>query len=353
MAIRTFPMRSTSNKGMQLFSCVLKLIQGLIAILVTFFVIASSGSAIDILLNFIAINFVSEIDDRAFDLAKSGEFGPALQKKALEIEMIDLPDCTINNQAKAVRKHSIIKAILFGFLFLGMLILVYVQQSRNYWVTQEFRVQFQDGTGLKEYSGCYEVVEDTSFGTRRSYISLNRVQPSSFGYCSSSLQWILFKDDFFDYDPCDASRMELELARSPETLSFDIGSSFGERWVSSVGAPLAMYFFDSAEENHCNFRLGDGICDMVFNSLGYEYDGGDCCAHTCVGSACGKGGLSDAFGIVSDLSGDGFRHCKSPDTVYILIHFNNITSSRDPEELYFEDEWNSSNWGDEEAWLPC
>jgi len=125
---------------------------------------------------------------------------------------------------------------------------------------------------------------------------------------------------------------------SAETDTFDISSSFDESWVSSSGSPLEMYFFASEhKEYYCKLKVGDGVCDDIFNKIEYQYDGGDCCSDTCAGSSCGIGGLKNAF--YGYVSGDGFPDCQRPGTVPISIKLNNITSSRDPELLVFSDDW--------------
>ena len=92
---------------------------------------------------------------------------------------------------------------------------------------------------------------------------------------------------FFDMEndtsktACDARNEGDDKVRSTKTDSFDISSSFEERWVSSSGAPLELFFFDSdlsEEELYCDFSFGDGVCNEEFNTPGYSYDEGDCCA---------------------------------------------------------------------------
>ncbi len=41
-------------------------------------------------------------------------------------------------------------------------------------------------------------------------------------------------------------------------------------------------------------QIGDGICDWDkdgYNTLGCNWDGGDCCYQTCVGEKCGDSGF--------------------------------------------------------------
>ena len=69
----------------------------------------------------------------------------------------------------------------------------------------------------------------------------------------------------------------------------------------------------------CQRQIGDGICHSVTNNEGCGYDGGDCCAETCVGDKCGQQWGYDCRDIRynpfaytctenSKLFGDGFCH---------------------------------------------
>jgi len=91
-------------------------------------------------------------------------------------------------------------------------------------------------------------------------------------------------------------------------------------------------------EKHCGSFVNDGICDLVFNTRGYAYDGGDCCAATCTKSNCGIGALMNAFGSANISSGDGFPNCLDPNMVPITIRLNNFSSSRDPAVMELSDD---------------
>ena len=52
---------------------------------------------------------------------------------------------------------------------------------------------------------------------------------------------------------------------------------------------------------------GDGHCDIRFNTPEFDYDGGDCCAATCVGDRCGL----TTVGNLTDIR-IGFPYCQDP-----------------------------------------
>jgi len=333
--------------GCMRFSCLLRGIQSTLAIMVTLFLVVTNDKVVDIILNFTAVNFISNLDEVAFSVAMSGEFGPFLKEEVERIADTELPTCVHKES-----KHRCYRFVLgmISVIVFGLVIFVVVcQESNNIWATQTLRVEFPEGSGLDQYSGCFEINHyDVSFSQRRTYNSLGQgINDASFGFCIKTHRWILFKDGG-DVHPCDASERHLELAHSIQLSIFDIKSSFGESWYSSSSsAPLGLYFFDSDDTGdktklHCDSFLGDGICDPFFNELGFQFDNGDCCAATCTRSNCGKGGLSSVFGN-TNFSGVGFPNCNNPEMVPITIHLNEISSSRDPDfaEYDFDREYDA------------
>lgn len=364
-AVQIFPTFSTSQSGNSIewlrFSCTLKLIQGLLATFSTLLLVVTSNQVVDIILNFTAVNFISNLDDHAFHLAKSGDFGPALQKEAKRIVTTDLPVST-NAKKQPRYVYSLIVSALVSVNLLGMIVLVIVgQKSNRIWVTKALRVQFAEETGLNEFSGCFGMNTTLSsvFFSRRSYDSYdNAPSKTSFGYCREDRQWILFSGN--GVDPCQISKNEAELARSSKTDSFDISTSFDEPWVSGSGTPLDLYFFDSEQDEdnlYCDSFLGDGKCDIMLNTLGYQYDGGDCCAATCTQSNCGRAVQKGAFGD-SNATEVEFPYCDDPKMVPVTIRFDDIKSSRDIQFTEYNVaydwlfNWEEGSWRNETAESP-
>ena len=60
--------------------------------------------------------------------------------------------------------------------------------------------------------------------------------------------------------------------------------------------------------------LGDGKCDLFFNTAEHAYDGGDCCEETCEKGPefeCGSGKLSNSYGVKA-FGHIGFPNCTDP-----------------------------------------
>jgi len=329
------------------FSCFLRGMQGMLAMFATLLLVVTSKEVVDVILNFTAINFISELDDVAFELAKNGHFGSAFQNESERIATEDLPPCM---QHKKHARH-IIKKVIFGvpftLIFAIMICIISSQRSSRTWVTQKLRVQFEEESGLQKYSGCFRMEGGSNY-KRRIYSS----ESSTFGYCRDKRQWILFKDNEPGIDPCSVMRSSAELAHSTKTETFDISAAFNDGWVSSSNIPIQMYFFEKGLEDNelfCDLSLGDGTCNRDFNQFDYQWDSGDCCSATCKGSNCGRRFNKTIFNN-SKSSGVRFPTCNDPVMVPITIRLNDILSSRDPKFSALSNEWFEYYGIDETEW---
>eukprot|EP00531_Pseudo-nitzschia_arenysensis_P005208 CAMPEP_0116117548 /NCGR_PEP_ID=MMETSP0329-20121206/1630_1 /TAXON_ID=697910 /ORGANISM="Pseudo-nitzschia arenysensis, Strain B593" /LENGTH=257 /DNA_ID=CAMNT_0003611117 /DNA_START=632 /DNA_END=1402 /DNA_ORIENTATION=+ len=73
-------------------SCLLQILLGFSAALTAFVLVMISTTALDVVLNFCTVNFISEIANDVFSLTTSGIYGQSLQKGALEIENKPMPN---------------------------------------------------------------------------------------------------------------------------------------------------------------------------------------------------------------------------------------------------------------------
>ena len=78
-AVHTFPnFAVVTNKdkiGCMLASCFLRFIQGAFASIVAVILVFTSSTVIEVILNFTALNFISALDNVAFEFAKDGKYG--------------------------------------------------------------------------------------------------------------------------------------------------------------------------------------------------------------------------------------------------------------------------------------
>eukprot|EP00531_Pseudo-nitzschia_arenysensis_P005418 CAMPEP_0116142698 /NCGR_PEP_ID=MMETSP0329-20121206/15049_1 /TAXON_ID=697910 /ORGANISM="Pseudo-nitzschia arenysensis, Strain B593" /LENGTH=275 /DNA_ID=CAMNT_0003637955 /DNA_START=12 /DNA_END=839 /DNA_ORIENTATION=- len=84
--------KSSEHSTGRKIACTLRGIQGIGASVCVMFLINVSPTAIDIILNFAALNFVSDMDSVAFELASKGVFGQKFQKHTGHIQSHKLPE---------------------------------------------------------------------------------------------------------------------------------------------------------------------------------------------------------------------------------------------------------------------
>jgi len=310
-----------------MISTILRFAQGFLATVVVFLMVINTADVVDIVLNFTAVNFVSAFDDVAFELARWGKYGPGMEAETKRIEELPVPEC-LRRKTNYRRFWSVL--IPFAASLLVMLTVVAVRQdSPDHWWTTRLRVQFEDGTNMESYSGCYDMVRNTTetrFETKRITYSSFHANPAAarFAYCRDKRKWFLYEGK--TTNACDIKR-DQQVAYSDITYSFDISSSFESSWYSRSGTPLELYFFDDNEANltstQCGEFLGDGKCNPFFNVPEYDFDQGDCCAETCNYLHCGTGTLNRAFNTPI-LTGDGYPYCQDTTMKPITILLNAI-----------------------------
>jgi len=358
-AVRFYPLTpifSTDHLFVKV-SCVFRLIQGLGACITALLLVMTSADVIDIVLNFTAVNFVSAMDDAAFEIASSGRYGATLKAKAEEITdhlkldfkclhqlkdekvVVETEEGDEKEEERDIKYRWYIPLIvIIAILLLGLTIHINVQQgSKSSWVANHFRVEFDDETGLTEYSGCYR---KTQYLDRRpSYESFQiGPQPSAtMSYCKASRRWVFYKEGG---DPCDDGDGS-HIAKSGKTNVFDVSTVFELDFYSPFKKPLEMYFIDETNEEflYCDEFQGDGKCDPNLNKYDFQYDGGDCCGMTCESDLCGNGNVAPftAFNRPFDMKGTiGFASCGDPEMEDITITL---------EEIDFEETQNEE-WSD-------
>jgi len=335
-AVRSFPRPSKVQSGDRVasmrISCMLRAAEGISAVLATLVLIISSNTVVDIILNFTAISFISNLDDYAFRLAASGEFGKSLQAETERVANKKLPRCMHRTRIPKHVYNNWVKFVIGALLFCFMSWVIIFQN--RVWVTKQLRVRFQDPQ-FEQYSGCYSYVPDKKSKefSRNEYV-FDEDDQYKFSYCRDERYWVLW-----DTNSVIDKRKGIALAcdapvivKSEQTDVFDISSSFFDNWVTASNTPVELYFFPKGKEEElfCDLELGDGTCDdPALNKEDFEYDEGDCCAATCIGSKCGYSGIPNVFN--SNISADGFDNCVDPEMEATTIKLNSVVSSRNPE----------------------
>lgn len=331
-------------------SWLLRLTQGTMAAITAVILGLSSSDVVDIILNFTAINYISGIDERVFDMAHDGWLGEEARIDARYIRPekkyivthngIQTDDTKVEQEEEKVLKRGagwIAICWLFFLFFLPIVVVFGVQNLTDVMATKVFRVRF-DEENLRSYSGCYKNTGKKSH-RRIVYTAGNASNPGAiFAYCRPEKKWYFLKEDM---DPCDLAVGDDDTVKDKEgahtaggSFAFDIQTTFESQWVSPHDRHLGIHFIESTkgknETEFCAAEIGDGICDEDLNHFDYEYDGGDCCATTCISH--GDNECGDDKAAVFNKTSDhriSFPHCKDEAMIELPITlesfaYNNI-----------------------------
>ena len=113
-------------------ACTFRFIQGASACVCVLFLINISPNAIDIILNFAALNFVSDMDSVAFELAAKGVFGKPLQEECERIMDKDLPE-TVGDKHKPYRTVMFVCAA--SMLIINSLLMSHPEFTKRLYTT--------------------------------------------------------------------------------------------------------------------------------------------------------------------------------------------------------------------------
>jgi len=344
IAVNMYPISlKYAQKGDRVYNLILtstlRLIQGLLAAVATFFLVLTSITTRDVILNFAAIHFVSGLDAIAFHWAKKGYYlSKGLQQKARDASSIRLPTWI------AGRKYPFLQNVVGLFVFVGMMggaIYVNAKQiNGDFFAAGKFRVEFEGSpSDIQVTSGCYVTKKKSEISMLSTSSLFHRQYGSSndgsskpmFKYCRGQRHWSLIRDS--EAGECNESNI---LAHSSRTTDFEIRNTFGDAWFTAKGSPLTVNFITSGNgtlDNGCDAKLGNGICDDVLNTEDFNWDEGDCCAATCNAAECGFNSLSKAFNTPLNIPGNGYQKCVDPQMVSIKILLT--TENVDEYQSYF------------------
>ena len=226
--------------GQWLFAVFCLFGDGLFGLAVTFMLIITSSTVLNVLLNFAAVEFVAGLDEAVFELCGMGFLG-----RANRVEAALVNDSTYqpvrSRSSKLVRATGLMSTLvavlsLWGYLF--------VLQVRGVYAPKTLMVQFDDQVRpeLAAHSGLYVLRINTRAGpANRFRYDEDRVGGGSFGYCPINREWTFSVGS--TVDPCDNSQI---LAKSIKTQTFDMTQLAGDTWFvvrESVDQAIPMQNF--------------------------------------------------------------------------------------------------------------
>ncbi|KAL7555714.1 hypothetical protein ACA910_009879 [Epithemia clementina (nom. ined.)] len=245
---------SDASKTKFVLSVTLRMIVGALSIVTSFLLIMIESDVLDIFFNFIALQFINDLDNLSFELATIGLIGYSIQSGANEVS-----DVSYFTDKRFRRRYPLV--VVF-FLIMGSWCWVFVLQQKGRFVSTSLEVQFGDDLDsvLATFSGIYDR-SDTPLDAGR-FRYLDRLSGTAFfGYCEDRTAWTF---TYMGSDPCDFN------AVSSQTDSYEITDSV----LWNVGTPddtlipLEPFYMDcffcADEDNPCRdggfYSNGECIC---------------------------------------------------------------------------------------------
>jgi hypothetical protein len=223
----------------------------------SFILLIKAESVIDIMLDFLGVTFISNLDDMYFGLGERGYLGNTFRDYAEDIVEAKFSKEEGENSFRTARrlckKHTIgVFFVLIAF-YTSFMVLVFRQNAGEFTVS-DLQVEFGDDVlpFLGAFNGCYKVDESgETFHRRFLYVQVGLEEDGGkFGYCNDfgdgSSGWTFFYGD--TREPCDNY-----IVRSGESKTFDIIEAADTKWYTEDDIPLE------------NLRVSDVCGKSTFN----------------------------------------------------------------------------------------
>eukprot|EP00984_Skeletonema_dohrnii_P019471 scaffold9308_cov133-Skeletonema_dohrnii-CCMP3373.AAC.3 len=261
-----------ATKTKWILSIVLRGSEGLLGLFLTFLLIMQSSTVIDLLLNFLAMEFVGQLDDAVFVLTREGFLGKALQKEAKKVSCTFYNASHLSTESKTASFATFAYfGVLFAAFFAGWVTIFWKQVTGKY-LCQDIFGEFSDELVpfLETYTGSFSRHEEI-IGNRLSYINYqgDGDEVAMLAYCLEQKRWTLslatanpdyyyyngekiFYDFEYSINPCNW------IAASDESTAFDVLETANSQWVvrtPEMGiVPLSRHFLS------CRVMLIDDFC---------------------------------------------------------------------------------------------
>ncbi|CAJ1931421.1 unnamed protein product [Cylindrotheca closterium] len=229
---------STNFRNMTLgqwnLSFFLRFLQGFLGVLCAFVLLVQAETVFDVLLNFLGVKFISEMDKVAFHIGLKGYFGTAMQEAAEDVAGTYFRREEDTRPWGARNIHVIIMMGMLAVLIAWFAHLAILQTSGTYLV-RHFHVDFGKDPLLSLFNGCYSASDDGLLNSRLSYSQIGT--EAKFGFCkktdkSENGGWTLY----FGSSPCPSDFNYNEvLAISEPTESFDLPLVDPTKWSRQDG----------------------------------------------------------------------------------------------------------------------
>eukprot|EP00797_Seminavis_robusta_P037513 Sro994_g229010.1 n/a (703) ;mRNA; r:10197-12305 len=227
-------------------STFLQLVAGVGMIVVGFIMNMQATSVLGLMLNFAALQFIGEIQDVAFWVAKQGFVSMWVEQTTHLVEMVQLPAPRNLRKDSRFWHPSLIKRAVYAVVTIGLLVgyaLLVRQQATGQFLCQNLFVQFGDDfrPELSALSGEYQQHPTQLIAGRVVYYAAT--SGARFAYCASLQVWT-FKGGSFDLqfaqghdsqvtqvDPENDDPCLFYWAKSQTTETYDLTQTMATPWT--------------------------------------------------------------------------------------------------------------------------
>ncbi|CAB9513232.1 expressed unknown protein [Seminavis robusta] len=173
------------------FSLLLRMSGGVFGLMLTFVLIMQSTTALDVLLNYAAMAFIGDIDNKVFALGRENYFGSQVRRHCSLVLLSENPDP--GPVCPRRFSHLISLTFIYLVLFMCWLIIVAKQENGDY-LCDTILVEFGDDVNptLGAFSGLYDRVQENPrsfFTPRRSIYFERQSKIAAYSYCSEEKVW--------------------------------------------------------------------------------------------------------------------------------------------------------------------
>lgn len=288
--------------GKFIFAAIVRLIMGYFFLINMFLVVVQANAVLDIFYDVIALQFLQQLDDICFTLAKMDGFGKRMKRattrKCFSVEYAKLPFARRKKLSVFVKALYLIN---LGILLVGMGIINVKQDKGDFYcgsisidlgdhIWEEAVVYNNNSTIAKEemnlifsyFNGEY-VKNGTTKDGRPIYIEMNKYSsepyeqkvPARIQYCVSEKAWVFMHPNIRKSSLNDYNEECPWLLKSSETTEFNLLEVGGgwKIWIGTVsnGADFQVFCNECDGEVDCNYH---GQCvDKRCECSNGEFDG--------------------------------------------------------------------------------
>ena len=272
-----------ATKAKWVWSIALRAFEGLFGLLLTCLLIMQSTTVLDLLLNFLAMEFVSKLDDVVFVLAREGFLGflgCVVQKEADNVSNTYYASQRSRKSRKnATCVTNVYFLILFTSMFTGWVWISWKQASGAYLCSKIFAQHGDEALPmLGSMSGLF-LLQKQSFIRQNRRLGYKDNRGSLLAYCEKQKRWTLsLSEDGVspdDWTPCNW------YAASSESEDFDVLKTATSQWVvktsTNIFVPLSHHFLacydctDNLCAPHGYCKEGKCMCKEGRYGLRCEY----------------------------------------------------------------------------------